>query len=102
MAVSSQFVGEIVGYKCESYTSKKTNQLESTHTYYALVRQRPDQVTKIPSECLLAEIREKSQVLGDKLKLGVKVMFWAETRQWRDKMGNNNVSYSYSGVELVQ
>lgn len=98
MALSSNRIGEIVGYREYEVTNKETGEVTKNCLYSVLVKQRPDATTKIPTECALFEVREENQVLGDKLKVGQKVTFWEEERQWRDK--NGNVQRTTYGVNI--
>lgn len=91
MAMSSQFVGEIVGYR--SFVDKEG---VVNHTYLCLVKQRVDSETKLPTECAVCEVREREQVLGVDLKAGTKVRFWQEERT-----GKNGKFYMYTGLEKV-
>lgn len=101
MALSSTFTGDLVGYKCDEYTDKSTGQLVTRHHYFVFVKQRVDKTTNLPTECAVAEVIEPEQVLGDKLKPNMKVTFWQEETQWRDKNGNNQFAKRYVGIEAV-
>lgn len=101
MALSSQFVGTVIGYRTYDSKDLETGIFKTKHVYSVLVRQMPDKKTKLFTECALCEVTEDEQVLGDKLVDGVKVIFWQCERSWRDK--NTNLMQTvkfYTGLEL--
>lgn len=102
MAVSVQLTAELIGYIKETYTKKDTGEVKETYTYYALVRQRVDKATGLPTECQLFELREDTQVLGEKLKAGAKVTFWQSERSyWNASQKRVETIKVYEGIEAV-
>lgn len=94
MAVASTFVGDLVGY------STYTKDGKTYHQYAVLVRQRVDKAIGLPQDCDLFTIREETQVLGDKLKSGVKVQFQCAVREFQGKNGLQ-VYRTFSDIEAI-
>ena len=93
MAIKSKFDGVLIGY--DNYTKEG----KTTHTYYALVTQGQEPITKLYSACELVTIREDEDhaIAVNDLKYGAKVSFYGEFVKMK-----NGAFMAYSDIEVVK